>query len=229
MDERNFGNSDFFVFKRPGRSFLKRLKAIFASKESGAFLENSGDFIVCGEHGREIMSGKVDEMPVAHRIVFSAAFVAGSALVPVLGKIGFWIIVLSVFYYFVALKKRNISFGYGGETFFRVASQSRVVLKERYVLTDAAGESFGTVWWKWSLKDPAGFWRCLDKEGRDVFEMRASTSRTGSRFSLFRCADGAVAGKVSLSKQDILLRLKAGNHEDPRLVLGMIAVAFRTF
>lgn len=229
MDERTFGNSTYYIFRKPRKPFLKGLKALFASKEPGEFPGSPSEFTVCGGHGKEVMSGKVGEMPVAHRIIFSTAFMAGSALLTVAGKIGFWIIALSVLYFVIASKKRTILFGNGGEALFTVASQRRVFLKERYVIEDAAGELLGSVGWRWSLKDPAGLWTCLDKEGRDVFEMRASTPWAGSRFSLFRCDDGALAGKVSLSKQDITLWLKAGNCADRRLVFGMIAVAFRPF
>ena len=174
------------------------------------------------------MSGRINEIPVAHRIVFSTAFMAGSTLLTLLGKIGIWVIALSVLYLIIASKRRGISFGNGREIFFRLASKSHVFLKEIYEITDASGGLLGSVWWKWSLKDPAGLWRGRDKEGRDVFEMRASNARSGSRFSLFRCADGAVAGKVSLSEQEIILRLK-GNREQLSLLFCMVAVAFRPF
>lgn len=227
MDERIFGNSGYYVFKRPGRSFLKKMRAFFSGKETGEFFE-SHEFVILGKYDRKIMSGKINEIPVAHRIVFSITFMTGSTLLTLVGKIGFWIIALSVFYLVIASKKRGISFGNGRETFFRLASKRHVFLKEIYVITGSSGELLGTIWWKWSLKDPAGLWRCRDKEGRDIFEMRASNSRYGSRFSLFCCADGAIAGRVSLSKQKIMLRLKGGQ-EYLSLLFCMVAVAFRPF
>ena len=174
------------------------------------------------------MSGRINDIPVAHRIVFSTAFMAGSALLTLLGKIGIWVIALSVLYLIIASKKRDINFGNGQETFFRLAYKSHVFLKEIYEITDTSGGLLGSVWWKWSLKDPAGLWKCRDKEGRDIFEMRASNPSTDSRFSLFRCDDGTVAGKISPSKQEIILRLK-GNRERLDLLFCMVAVAFRPF
>ncbi len=228
MDERIFGNSTYYIYKKPRKPVLKKLKALFASNEPGEFLGSPNEFIIYGEHGRKVMLGKINEITVAHRIIFSIAFMTGSTLLTLAGKIGFWIIALSVFYLIIISRKRGISFGDGREIFFSVTSQSRVFLKERYLITDASGELLGTIWWKWSLKDPAGLWRCRDKEGRDIFEMRASNARYDSRFELFRCADGAIAGKVSLSRQKIMLRLKGGQ-EYLSLLFCMVAIAFRPF